>query len=178
MREIKGAIVTDVQEGSPAEKSGLKMKDVIISFDGKNVEDAAHLRNLVGNTPPGKTVQMEIIRDGKKYTLSVTIGEQPSEQKVAMGESVLSGIQVEELTDKIRNQLNIPKRISGVVVSSIDQDSPAYGLLGRGDVIMEINNQKIRNVKDFMKIANTTKDRAVVWFYRNGVVSYIVLNVK
>jgi len=178
MKELKGALITDVHEGSPAEKAGLMRKDIIISFDGKEVEDSAHLRNLVVSTPPGKTVKLEIIRNGKVYSITTTIGELPAEQKVSLSESVLAGIQVEELTTRLRNQLNIPKRINGVVVTSIDPDSPAEGLLTKGDLIIEINNQKINNVKDFLKIAGQVKNQAVVWFYRKGVVSYITLKIR
>ncbi|MCX7987940.1 MAG: DegQ family serine endoprotease [Thermodesulfovibrio sp.] len=177
LKEIKGAVVTDVQEGSPAEKAGILRKDILISFDGREVEDSAHLRNLVVSTPPGKNVKIEIIRNGKTYTLTATVGELPSEQKVSVSESVLAGIHVEELTPRLRSQLNIPRRINGVIVSSIDSGSPAEGMLKQGDVIMEINNQKINNVKDFSKIASQTKGRAIIWFYRNGIVSYITLNV-
>lgn len=177
MRDIKGAVITDVHEGSPAEKAQLMRKDIIVMFDGKEVEDSAHLRNLVVSTPPGKTVKIEIIRDGKTITKSATIGELPSEQKITISESVLSGITVEDLTPKLRRQLNIPNRINGVVVTNIESGSVAEGKLAKGDVIMEINNQKISNIKDFNKVANQTKNRAIVWFYRNGVVSYITLDV-
>jgi serine protease Do len=177
IKEIKGAVVTDVQEGSPAEKAGIMRKDIIINYDGKEVEDSAHLRNLVVSTPPGKTVKIEVIRNGKTYTITATIKELPAELKVSSSESVLAGIFVEDLTAKLRSQLNIPKRITGVVITSIEQGSPAEGLLNNGDVIMEINNQKINNVKDFARVASQAKNRAIVWFYRQGVVSYITLNI-
>lgn len=158
LKELKGAVVTDVVEGSPAEKAGLMRKDIIISFDGKEVEDSAHLRNMVVNTSPGKTVTLEIIRNGKYYTVTVTIGELPATQQLSQAESVLAGIYVDELTDKLRNQLNIPKKIKGVVITSLEPGSPAEGLLQKGDVIIEINNEKINNVKDFLKIAKKSSN--------------------
>ncbi|GAB5047060.1 DegQ family serine endoprotease [Thermodesulfovibrio sp. TK110] len=178
LKEIKGAVVTDVQEGSPAEKAGLMRKDIIISFDGKEVEDSAHLRNMVVNTPPGKTVQIEIIRNGNRYTKTVTIGELPPTQQLSRAESVLAGITVDNLTNKLRSELNIPKKINGVVIISIDPDSPAEGLLKKGDVIIEINNEKINSVKDFLRVAKKSQSEAIVWFYRNGRVSYITLSIR
>uniref|UniRef100_A0A7C4AJ73 DegQ family serine endoprotease n=1 Tax=Thermodesulfovibrio aggregans TaxID=86166 RepID=A0A7C4AJ73_9BACT len=178
LKEIKGALVTDVQEGSPAEKADLQRKDIIISFDGKDVEDSAHLRNLVVNTPPGKTVKIEIIRNGKKYTVTATIVELPAELKVSSAESILGGIYVEELTTKLRAEYNIPKKINGVLVVNVDPDSAAYGLLAKGDVIMEINNEKINSVKDFNSIAKQTAEQAIVWFYRQGRVLYITLKTR
>ncbi|MGC9044920.1 DegQ family serine endoprotease [Thermodesulfovibrio sp. 3462-1] len=177
LKELKGAVVTDVDEGSPAEKAGLMRKDIIISFDGKEVEDSAHLRNMVVSSPPGKTVQMEIIRNGKHYTITATIGELPSEKQLSQTDNVLAGIHVDNLTDKIRNELNIPKKIKGVVVVSIEPGCPAEGILSQGDVIIEINNEKINNVKDFSKIAKNIKNEAVVWFYRNGRVLYVTLKI-
>lgn len=177
LKEIKGAVVTDVQEGSPAAEAGLMRKDIIISFDGKEVEDSAHLRNLVVSTPPGTTVKMEIIRNGKHYTITATIGELTQEQKISQRESVLAGIYVENLTNKLRSELNIPKKINGVVVTSIEPGSPAEGLLMRGDVIIEINNEKINSVKDFNKVAEKAQKEAIVWFYREGRVLYITLKI-
>ncbi len=177
MKELKGAVVTDVKEGSPADKAGLKMKDIIISFDGKDVEDSAHLRNLVVSTPPGKVVKLEIIRNGKLYTLTATIVEKPSEEQFSEIQSPLAGIYVEDLTPKLRNQLKIPNRITGVIISSIEEDAPAQGYLRQGDVIIEINNQKINNVKDFNKVASQTRGRAIIWYYRNGMVYYLTLDV-
>ncbi|WP_353683558.1 DegQ family serine endoprotease [Thermodesulfovibrio sp. 3907-1M] len=178
LKEVKGAVVTDVQEGSPAEKAGLMRKDIIISFDGKEVEDSAHLRNMVVNTPPGKTVNMEIVRNGKHHSVTVTIGELPAAQQLSQAESVLAGISVDNLTNKLRSELNVPKKINGVVITSIDPNSPAEGLLQKGDVIMEINNEKINNVKDFMRVAKKAQNEAIVWFYRNGRVSYITLSIR
>ncbi|MCS7164266.1 MAG: DegQ family serine endoprotease [Thermodesulfovibrio sp.] len=178
LKEIKGAIITDVEEGSPAEKAGLMRKDVIIGFDGKEVEDSAHLRNLVANTPPGKRVNIEIIRENKKYSIPVTIGELPAERKVSLAESVLAGLHVEELTTKLRNQLKIPQKINGVVVTYIEPGSHVEGLLAKGDVIIEINNEKINNVKDFIRVAKEAKTEAIIWFYRQGRISYITVSIR
>ncbi|MEN2993746.1 MAG: DegQ family serine endoprotease [Thermodesulfovibrio sp.] len=178
LKEIKGAVITDVDEGSPAEKAGLMRKDVIIGFDGKEVEDSAHLRNLVANTSPGKRVTIEIIRENRQYSIPVTIGELPAERKVSLAESVLAGVHVEELTTKLRNQLKIPQKINGVVVTYIEPGSHVEGLLTKGDVIIEINNEKINNVKDFTRVAKETKTEAIVWFYRQGRVSYITVSIR
>lgn len=177
LKEVKGAVVTDVHEGSPAERAGFRRKDIIITFDGRDVEDSAHLRNLVVSTPPGKTVNIEIIRDGKTVTKTVTIGELPAEQKVTSSESVFAGVTVEELTPRLRKQLNIPTRINGVLVTNIESGSPAENKLRKGDVIMEINNQKINTLSDFNRVTAQIRGRAIVWFFRNGVVSYVTLNL-
>ncbi|MCS7203066.1 MAG: DegQ family serine endoprotease [Thermodesulfovibrio sp.] len=178
MKEIKGAVVTDVYENSPAQKAKIQRKDIIISFDGKEVEDSAHLRNLVVNTPPGKTVKIEILRDGKTHTVTVNIEEQPANLKVTAAESLLGGIYVEDLTNKLRSQYRIPNRINGVIVMSVDPNSPAYGILNKGDVIMEINNEKINSVRDFNRVANEVSEYAIVWFYRQGKVLYTTLKAR
>lgn len=178
MKEVKGAVITDVEENSPAKKAKLQRKDIIISYDGKEVEDSAHLRNLVVNTPPGKTVNMEIIRDGKSYTVPVTIEEQPPEMKLSATESLLGGIYVENLTNKLKSEYNIPKKINGVLVKHVEPDCAAYGVLAKGDVIMEINNEKINSTADFQRVAKEANQQAIIWFYRNGRVSYITLKAR
>lgn len=178
MKEVKGAVITDVDENSPAKKAKLQRKDIIISYDGKEVEDSAHLRNLVVNTPPGKTIKIEIIRDGKIYTVSVIIEEQSPELRLSTAESLLGGIYVENLTNRLRSEYNIPGKINGVLIIQIDPDSAAYGVLAKGDVIIEINNEKINSIKDFQRVAKETTQQAIIWFYRNGRVLYITLKAR
>ncbi|RME62864.1 MAG: DegQ family serine endoprotease, partial [Nitrospirae bacterium] len=148
----KGALVTDVVKDSPADKAGLKKGDVIVEFQGKEVRDVRHLRNMVAETPPGTEATLKIIRKGKEKTLTVTIGEFPEEMAALRGEHItnaLKGVSIQNLTPEIREQLDIPERVKGVVVTSVEPDSPAYGKLLRGDVIEEINGEKVENIKDY-----------------------------
>jgi serine protease Do len=146
-----GTLVADVVENSPAEKAGLMRGDVIIEFGGGLVDEPYNLRNIVASTPPGTDVEMKVIREGKVETLTVTIGELPTEAKKTPTEfeNALKGVSVQNLTPDLYRQLNLPDKIRGVVVTEVEGGSPAETRLLPGDVILEINRKAISNVEDY-----------------------------
>jgi serine protease Do len=181
--EEKGVLVSDIIEGSPAEKAGIQRGDVIIEFEGKKIDEPYQLRNMVANTAPGQEVVIKIIREDKTETKKVTIGELPSEmQKPSKGEynNLLRGVTVQNLTLDIYESLNLPKRLKGVVVSNIDEDSPAAMALTKGDVIQEINRQKIISVKNYENIVAKIKpgEDILLLVFREGSSIYITLSSK
>jgi serine protease Do len=151
-----GTLVADVVENSPAEKAGLMRGDVIIGFGGKQVDEPYSLRNRVAGTPPGTEVEMQVIRDGNVETLTVTIGELPSEtQKTpTQFKNALNGVSVQNLTADISRQLNLPEKIRGVVVAEVESGSPAETRLLPGDVILEVNRKAISNLDDYEAIVS------------------------
>jgi serine protease Do len=183
LKEEKGALVGDVIEGSPAEKAGLQRGDVIIEYDGKKIEEPYQLRNMVANTTPGQEVELKIIRENKTETKKVTISELPAEmQKPSKSEynNLLRGVTVQELTPEIYNKLNLPKKLKGVIVSDIDEDSPATMVLKEGDVLQEINRQKINSVRDYENVAAKIKpgENILLLVFRNGSSFYVTLSGK
>ena len=179
----RGALVSDVMEGSPADKAGLQRGDVILHYNGKEVENNSHLRNMVAQTPVGRTIDVKVIRDGRTETLKVVIGELPAE--MAKGEAgeggtdgIFQGLTVQNLTAEFRERLDIPEKIRGIVVTGVVADSPAeeYGIRA-GDVIMQINRKDIKTIKDFSKISDEIKkgDSVLVLVYREGMTIYITL---
>lgn len=179
-----GALVSDVMEGSPADRAGLQRGDVILQYNGKEVENNSHLRNLVAQTTVGKTIDVKIIRDGRTESVKVVIGELPAE--VAKGETgeggsggIFQGVKVQGLTSEFRERLDIPDKIKGVVITGIDADSPAeeYGIKA-GDVIMQINRKDVKTVKDFNRISDEIKqgESILVLVYRDGMTIYITLS--
>lgn len=183
LKEEKGALIGDVIEGGPAEKAGISRGDVITEYEGKKIDEPNHLRNMVANTEPGKEVEMTIIRENKTEKKRVTIGELPTEmQKSSAGEynNLLRGVSVQDLTPELLDRLNLPKKLRGVVVTDISEESPAGMALTQGDVIQEINRQKITNVKDYENAASRLKpeDDILLLIYRNGSSIYITLSGK
>lgn len=182
LKDEKGALVGDVMEDSPADKAGLERGDVIVTYDGKDVEDPSGLRTMVAATAPGKDVPVKVLREGKPVTLKVTIAELTSEIAKQSGDfdNNLKGVHVQDITPELKKTLNLPKRISGVVITEIDDDSPADGILIRGDVIMEINRKPISNTKDYSTAAAKIKTGQAVLFliYRNGSTIYLSLSDK
>jgi serine protease Do len=181
MKGEKGVLVGDVVDGGPSEKAGLKRGDIVVEFDGRKIEDPNQLRNMVANTEPGKHVELKIIREGKAETKSVTIGELPAEmQKLARGEynNLLKGVAVHDLTPEIYSRLNVSKKVKGVVVTQVDGDSPAASILTQGDIIQEIDRQKIENVKDYETIVSRIKPGKgiLLLIFRNGASIFLTLS--
>ncbi|GBE05743.1 putative periplasmic serine endoprotease DegP-like precursor [bacterium BMS3Abin10] len=182
LKEQKGALVAEVVEDSPAEKAGIKRGDVIVRYDGRDVEDPDHLRNMVAATPPDSKVETVVSRDGKEKNILMKIGELPSELKIASGaydfDNVLGGVSVQDITPDLRRSLNIPQRVSGVIVNAVDSQSAAAGVLKREDVIIEINRKNIRNTSDYRKVASKMRsgDRILLLVYRGGSTIYVALS--
>jgi serine protease Do len=180
LQDIQGALVTDVMEDSPAKKAGLQPRDVIISYDGKLAENAGHLRNMVASTLLGKTVTLKVIRDKKPLEMQVKITELPKDLAAAGGDiesgsavegTVFQGVEVQDLTPEIARELGYSGPEKGVVISKIEPGSPAEdaGLI-EGDMILELNKERIKTVKDYYRtIARLKKDQAVLlWLNRQG----------
>lgn len=181
LEEDRGALVGDVVEGGPAEQSGIQRGDVIVAYEGKKIEEPYQLRNMVANTPPGQEVEISIIRDNKKQTKKVVISEIPAEiQMPAKGEynNLLRGVSVRNLTPEIYNQLNLPKRLRGVVVTEVAADSPAARVLFQGDVIQEINRNKIDNIDDYQEVVSRIKpgQDILLLIFRGGSSLFVTLS--
>lgn len=181
----QGAIVSDIIEGGPAEKGGFERGDVILQYNGKEIENTGHLRNMVAQTTIGKVVDLKVIRDGHEKVLKVTIGELPAEvAKGGKGEEeeaggIFEGVSVQNLTPEFRERLDIPDKVRGVVVTSAVAGSVAeeYGIKA-GDVILEINKKATKTVKDFNKAVDEIKkgEGVLVLVYREGMTIYITLS--
>lgn len=182
IKDGKGALVGDVVEGSPAEKAGLRRGDVIVGYEGKEVDDPSTLRNSVAGTPPGRKVSITVIRDGKRQKVDVTIAELPADMQKHRGEfdNLMRGVMVQELTPELRKGLDIPKRVTGVVVTDVEEGSPAEGYLTQNDVIMEINRKRTSSVKEYEAVVSRIKpgQNILLLVFRNGSTTYISLSER
>jgi serine protease Do len=176
LKSEKGALVSDVISDSPAEKAGLKRGDIIVEFDGKEVENQLGLRNMVASTRPGSKVALKIMRDGKEKTLTVEIGELPEDKMGVTGayDNVLRDVHVQELTPELRRSLGISKRVKGVVVA----DAPMDTALRRGDVVLEVNRNQVENVADYDKVVSRIGSGmdVLLLLFRDGSVFYLTLS--
>jgi serine protease Do len=183
IKDENGVLLVDVVEGGPADKGGLKRGDVVVEYDGRKISDPFHFKIMVAETKPGKQVPVGIIRDGNLLTANVTIGELPVEQqavsKVAT-DNALKGVAVQDLTDEYRQKMNIGEKDKGVIVSNIDEDSPALGILNKGDVILEINHKTVSNTKEYTKIISGIESNrnVLVLIIRGGMRQYITIAAK
>ncbi|MBI5141181.1 MAG: DegQ family serine endoprotease [Nitrospirae bacterium] len=180
-----GVIVSDVIAGSPAEKAGMKRGDVIISMNGSPVDQPNTLRNIVAAMPPGSRIGLKLVREGREQVLDVSLGElgkgplasTGSPQASSEADNALRGVSVVELSDDLRARLRLPDNINGVVVSEVSGDSPADQVIGRGDVIMEINRRPVKNPADYRKIASSIApgSQALLLVWQNGGIIYVTV---
>jgi serine protease Do len=179
-----GALIGDVSPDTPASKAGLKQGDVIVKLNGETVSDYTALRLSISEMSPGTTVKLGVWRDGKIQDFNVTLGELP-EKTVADNETQegsgggLEGVEVQELTPDIAQQLNVPAGTHGVVVTSVDPSSPAAAAqppLNRGDLIQEINHKPIRSVSDYKQaMAGVGKQPILLLINHGGYTQYSVI---
>ena len=175
-----GALVTNVNEGSAAEKAGIEPGDVILEFDGQTVEVWSDLPPIVGANPPGTEAEVVLSRNGKRKTLEVILDALESDEE---GNVVASsadaeqlnalGLRVESIREERRRSLGDPE--GGVIVSAVDNDAAYRAGLRRGDVILTINNQKVEDIDSFEEIAADLPEGKAVALrvMRDGVTRYI-----
>jgi serine protease Do len=165
-----GALVANVSKDGPAEKAGVKVGDVIIEFDDKEVKDSADLPIIVARTAVDKKVRMKVLRDKKEVTLNVAVGELKDEEVVASApEKGELGMTVQKLTPQLAENLGLDKP-DGVVVTAVEPGSAADEAgIRRGDVILEVDRKPVRGVEDYRKaIGGSRKGRGVLFLVRRG----------
>ncbi|MDH4194850.1 MAG: DegQ family serine endoprotease [Nitrospirota bacterium] len=183
--QIKGALVTNVVPGSPADEAGMKRGDVIVEYQGKPVLDPRNLQHQVIRTTVGSEVKMVVIRDGRKHTLKTRIRQQDNPTRVAQASSVeqegpLAGVAVQNLDNGIAQQLGLEKDVNGVVVMEVTPGSYAAraGLI-QGDVISEINRKPVRSEEDFVKVVSHLKEHssALIFIHRGKGALYLTIKI-
>lgn len=170
LSNARGALVADVSANSPAEAGEIQRGDVILEFDGKAVQQSDDLPMLVARTPVGKAVPVKVYRNGVQETLSVRIGELKEETVVAStrGNQDL-GLTVQSITPQMAQSLGMT-RAEGVVVTTVEPDSPAgQAGLRQGDVILEINKAKISGMAAYHKaMTQVKKDGTALFLVQRG----------
>lgn len=162
MDKARGAIISSVNENSPADKAGFEPGDVVLKLAGEEVKDNAHLVQLVGKQPIGETIRVRVLRNEKELTLRVTLGERPlPEDQVARAEpseapsdveptSVL-GMNLRPVTPEMLEQMELPKDIGGVAVIDVKRSSDAGRKgLSPGDVIVQVNGSAVASPEDVL----------------------------
>ena len=166
MNKPMGALVAQVMDNSPAAKAGLKVGDVIVEFNGTKIIDSSKLPPLVGRAKIGEKSDIKVIRNGKERTLTVKIGELPSEEQLASTEDTPEtagnnrlDISVKTLTADQRKELKVE---NGVIVTDIDE-GPAYDAgIRRGDVILRLNNVDVKSAAQFDRLIDSLpEDKSV-----------------
>ena len=191
-----GAIVQDVATDGPADKGGLQATDVIVMFDGIKVANSGELVRVVGKAPVGKTVNVVVLRDGKRKTLQVTLGQRPSLDELArsggLGNqppeepevvSTFLGIGLMNIDPKLREEKGLDESAEGLFVHSVDEASDAYQKgLRVGDIITDAGQKSVTSVEEFADQLASTKEAGrqsiLVLARREGQPRFVVLNLE
>ncbi len=142
-----------VTAGSPAEKAGLQPEDVILSADGRVIEDNSDLSRYIASKAPGTTVKLEILRGKDKKTVSVTLGTFPDETAEGPADErgrASLGMTLRDLTPAIAERMELPRGTRGALVMDVEAGEAAEDAgLFRGDVIVSVNGQAVDGVDAF-----------------------------
>ncbi len=177
----KGVLVTQVEPESPAARAGLEARDVVVSLDGRPLHSSSQLRNNVSLAGPGQTVALEIIRRGTPRTVQVALGELPGtgretrRTRQSPGDPSLDGLSLSALDRQARRAHRIPSKIDGALVRGVDRGSTAERAgLRPGDVIVQINNRRVRSVTDAVR--RLKRGAALLMVNRRGRTLFISFN--
>ena len=187
MKKPQGALVGKILPKSPAEAAGLQIGDIIEQFNGKDIESSAALPPMVGATKIGETARLKVLRQGRSIEVPIKIGMLPDEEPgVAKGEEPSSGDKVSRLnlavanpTAEQREQLEMPKT-GGVLVMGVKPGPAAEAGLRKGDAILRIQDQTVRDAKHFADIVNgLPKGKTVALLVqRRGGTQFLALKLK
>jgi len=178
-----GVLISDVKEGGPADRAGLKRGDVVLTVGGQKVDTTGRLRNLVAQEGADKKVPLEIVRDGKHQVVQVMLGEMPSDPSVTGGgpdspaQDKLDGLALENLTAALKQRFNIGGDVThGAVVTDVENGSPAAKAgLRPGDVIVEVNRKPVADANTFAQLYKQRSGIALLLVHRGDSTVYIVV---
>jgi serine protease Do len=178
MREDHGAVVLDVLAGEAGEAAGLKRYDVITEVSGQKIDDGDALVRRISSRPPGSTVALTVVRDGRTLQLQAKLAERAvAEEEDAdedenedweqdlSAEGDAFGLITAELSRQTLRELDIPADRRGVVVKEVVGLSPGVDVLAHGDVIVEVNRQPTPHQSDYRKVLSGLEDGQVAWLF-------------
>ncbi len=168
LSEPRGALVAEVQPGTPAEKAGIKREDIIIEFNGTPIKEMNELPRLVAATPPGTKATVKVLREGKEKTLPITVTELKEERLAGEpgepDEESAVGLVVEDLDPQLARRFGL-KESKGVVVVNVMPGTPAAEAgFRRGDIILEVNGKDVPTVSAFQKLMTGLPKKSFVRF--------------
>jgi serine protease Do/serine protease DegQ len=172
-KETKAVIVTGITKGGPAEKAGLKRSDAILSIDDRGVTSLQDLRLLISQLAPDTDIAIKILRDGKEITVNARLGRLTDD---ASQNALFTGVEIVRLTGELRRQLNLDDRIDGLVVTTVDRESPYAQLLPPNMVILEINRLAVPDLETARRLIQPGRNLLLV--YVHGAYRYIAIMVK
>ena len=187
-----GALITMVGKNSPADKGGMRHGDVVLDFDGVSIRDRDHLRYVVAAAGIGSTVGVKVIRQGKKKDLKIKLAKRTEEAITALSnrvassgedadQEVFSGIQVQNLTSELAKRYSHQDQTGVIVVKVTPRSAASKAGIREGDLIQEIDWEKVENLADYRRRLDQLKDESKVTLYvrhESGNPEFITINVE
>jgi serine protease Do len=184
VKDLKGALVSGVMKGSPAEKAGIRQGDVILQYNGRDIEDTGHLRNMVSQTPINTVVKIKVLRQKKEIELDVVIAELPKKMADAatgneeLGNATneeestaLAGLVVRQLTPDLAQRFGYDENEKGVMVVRVEAGSKiAEAGIKAGDIILQVNQKNVATIEEYKKASSkiNAKERILLLIRRKG----------
>jgi len=184
LKDTKGALVADVTSGSPAEKAGLKPGDVVIALDGKPIDNGSELSRTIASKAPGASMTVEVVRDGARKSMPVTLGTFPDAAADNESESASDqgriGLSLQPVTPEIAGQLNLPRDLRGLYVGEVVPGSKAETAgIQPGDVIVSVNGVEVTTVEGLKaEVAKAPNGLSRLRIHRNNGFTFLVLRMK
>ena len=181
----EGALVADIDASGPAAAAGIRKGDIIVAFNGNPIKEMDQLPLLVAQTPVGSKGELTIIRDGKKISKAVEIGELKDEEGIAQADEGGSddiGMELSDITDALARRYDI-EEAEGVLVTFVEPASPAAQAGVRpGDVITQVNRKDILNLEDYNKCLSDArkqkKDKILLLIARGETSQFVVIDLE
>ena len=181
----EGILVGNVMNDGPADKGGLKTGDIILEFNNTRITNVRQLQREVAQGPINAPATLKVLREKQTLTVTVVLGEQPSEPSVASAgppaeSAERFGFSVQDLTPELREQLKVPSG-SGVVVSGVEEGGPAArGGIRPGDIVSEVNRERVRSVQEFTRALGQMRRGAnlLLLVQRDGNSRFVVLSAN
>ncbi len=178
-----GVLVTQIFEGDPAEKSGIQLNDIIIAIDGKTVSSVRELSGIIANTRVGKRTAITFLREGKKKTVYVELAKRQDDKLQAQKETETNndiGMKLMDLTSENASQFGYEEGETGALVVNIASGGKAETAgIKRGDLIKEINHEKITSVKDYtMTVKKVDSGESINFLIKRPRMGFVVVEIK
>jgi serine protease Do len=180
LKDATGVLVSEVKEGSPADKAGLKVQDVILEMNDQKIESYDTFRNEIATMKPGSTMHLSVLREGKPIELTITLGERPAmvarTERSSPEPQQSLGLQVQNLTKDLADQLGVQPG-EAVVVSAVAPGSPAAEAeIQPGDIIASVNNRNVASAREFVDaVKQSQKNGKVLFLVKRGDMSQFVV---